>query len=139
VVIVEQPQKATNYLTLITNLNHIQMKDQSQNNTLSPHTTEKLQYISPCTVVLDLPIILTVDKKLTVGMPYLYVEGSHIKAVNLIDIWDADNYVYIKIQDLKTSKINTVSWSLEYSGAYYLWTLASYSYLLKLTGEKKNK
>lgn len=93
----------------------------------------KVQYISPLTVVVDLPFILSTERKLTVGSPYLYLEGSHITAVKLLDVWDADKYVHVKIQDLKTGIITILQWSLDYSGKYWLWSLASFEYLQSIT------
>ncbi len=53
----------------------------------------KLEYFRPDIVRLDLPFIQTEDKMLVFGMPYLKVEGEHIDAVCLLDIWDEDGYV----------------------------------------------
>jgi len=98
-----------------------------------PSQTSKVQYISPLTVVVDLPFILSTDRKLTIGSPYLYLEGSHISAVNLLDVWDADKYIHVKIQDLKTGTIIILQWSRDYSGKCWLWSLASLEYLQSLT------
>lgn len=107
------------------------MSNTLQNDTLSG--TSIVQYISPCTVVLDLPNILTIDKKLTVGLPYLYLHGSSINAVQLLDIWDEGNNVFIKIQDLHTANINTLSYSLTDSETYWTWSLVSIAYLQKIS------
>ena len=53
---------------------------------------DTLQYVTPSTVFLDLPFILTVDKELTVGMPYLLLEGNRSTAVKLLNVRDADGY-----------------------------------------------
>ena len=92
-----------------------------------------LEYLPPNTVILDLPFILTPDKTLTVGMPYMKLEGLHKDAIKLLDVWDEDNVVYLKIQNIQTGKINTISWILDYSGGYWLWSLASLDYLMNLT------
>ena len=98
-----------------------------------PSQTSKVQYISPLTVVVDLPFILSNERKLTVGSPYLYLEGSHITAVKLLDVWDADKYVHVKIQDLTTGTITILKGSSDYSGDNCLWSLASLDYVQSLT------
>ncbi len=62
------------------------MSNNLQHDALS--ATSKVAYISPCTAVVNLPFILFIDRKFTIGSPYLYLEGCHITAVNLLDIWD---------------------------------------------------
>lgn len=110
------------------------MLDMSNNLKLDAlSATSKVAYISPCTAVVDLPFILSTDRKLTIGSPYLYLEGSHITAVNLLDVWDTDKYVHVKIQDLMTGKISILQWSRDYSGKYWLWSLASLEYIKSIT------
>ncbi len=90
----------------------------------------KLEYFCPNIVRLDLPFILTKNKMLVSNMPYLKLEGTHIDAVRLINVWDEDGYVYLKIKNLKTGQVNTISWLLEYKGDFWLWSLASLSYFI---------
>ncbi len=91
---------------------------------------KKLEYFLPNIVRLDLPFILTEDKMLVLNMPYLKLEGQHVDAVRLLDVWDKDEIVNLKIQDLKTNKINVLSHNLKYSGNYWLWCLAEFEYLI---------
>lgn len=95
--------------------------------------TSKVEYISPYTAVVNLPFILSTDKKLTIGSPYLYLEGSHITAVNLLDVWDIETYVQVKVQDRKTGTITILKGSSDYSGDNCLWSLASLDYVQSLT------
>lgn len=88
-----------------------------------------LEYITPNTVSLNLHFILTAGKKLTVGMPYMMLEGQNSFAIKLIDVWDRKGVVYLKVQDLATTKIKTISWNLVYSGEFWLWSLADYETL----------
>ncbi len=108
-----------------------QMEKQSRNDNPSQRTNSIMQYISPCTVVLDLSVILTIDKKLTIGLPYLYLEGDYIDAVQLLDVREENDTVFIKTQDFQTGKIKTVSWS-EGNSETNLWSLISLAYLQKL-------
>jgi len=110
------------------------MSNNLQHDALS--ATSKVAYISPYTAVVDLPFILSTDRKLTIGSPYLYLEGSHITAVNLLDVWDTDKYVHVKIQDLMTGKMNILQWPRDYSEKYWLWSLASFEWMQKIVNEK---
>jgi hypothetical protein len=92
-------------------------------------SNNKLEYLPNKTVILNLPFILTTKKELKIGMPYMFLEGQHINAVRLLKVTDTDGVVYIKIQNLQTLKVYTISWNLNYDGSYWLWSLTSYSFL----------
>lgn len=92
-----------------------------------------LEYLTPDTIVLDLHFILTVDKQLTIGMPYMLLEGCHTKAVRLLDVKDADNIVYLKVEELNTHKQFTLSWNMEFTDGYWLWSLADFDTLVNIT------
>ncbi|MBN1187001.1 MAG: hypothetical protein JXB49_32285 [Bacteroidales bacterium] len=51
-----------------------------------------LEYVSPDTIVLNLPFIMTKGKSLTKGMPYLKVEkkiiGDDVAAIRLLNFQD---------------------------------------------------
>ena len=85
-----------------------------------------------------MPFILTTDRILTVGMPYMKLEGQHTDAIRLLDVWDADGYIYLKIQGLQTGKVNTISWILEDTGGYWLWSLSSLDYIMCIS-DKPNQ
>ncbi|MBN1638534.1 MAG: hypothetical protein JW866_06195 [Ignavibacteriales bacterium] len=89
----------------------------------------KLEYFRPNVVRLDLPFILTENKMLVLNMPYLKLEGVHSDAIRLLDVWDNDNYVFLKIEHLQTGKISTLSWWLDYTGTYWLWSLSSITFI----------
>lgn len=63
-------------------------------------------------------------------------EGRHSDAVKLLDIWDSDEFVYLKLRDLKTGRSYTISWNLTYKGDYHLWSLADFEYLMTLSKER---
>jgi hypothetical protein len=88
------------------------------------------EYILPDSIRLALPFILTKDKKLTIGMPYMKLEGHHTTAVKLIDAWEKDGVAYLKLQELKTDRVYTVSCKIERESEFWLWSLASYDYLV---------
>ncbi len=89
-------------------------------------------YFRPDCIRLDLPFILTRDKKLTIGMPYLYSEGNHSSAIRLLNVWDEGGIVYLQVQNLATTRTYTISWNLDYNGEFWLWSLADFDYLMNL-------
>ena len=84
-------------------------------------------------IILDRPFILTQDKTLVTGMPYMLLEGNRTKAIRLLDIEIVQGIVYLMVQELKSPKTFTLSWNVEYEGDYYLWTLADYDTLSNLS------
>ena len=109
------------------------MKD---NNTNAQNCNESkrsvFEYILPDSIRLDLPFILTHDKKLTIGMPYLKLEGHHTTAVKLLDGWFKDGFAYLKLKELNTGIVYTVSCKIHRESKFWLWSLASYDYLVDL-------
>ena len=88
------------------------------------------------TFKLDREFILIQDKTLLTGMPYLYNEGNKSVAVRLLEVWNdydmEDEFVYLTLQEIQTNRTFTLSWNLNYSGSYYLWTLADFPTLTNL-------
>ena len=87
-----------------------------------------LVYLSPDTIVLDLPFIMTCGKRLTLKMPYLKVEkrtiGEDIAAIRLLGFQDYAGVVYLNVQDIKTGKCYNLSWNMEFDGDWWLWSLS---------------
>lgn len=108
---------------------------QNSTNQTSPDG-EVLEYITSDTVKLNLHFILTSDKKLTLGMPYMMLEGTHSNAVKLLHVWDDEGIVYLKVQDLATTMTYTISWNLMYTGEFWLWSLADFDYLMNLSNKR---
>jgi hypothetical protein len=99
----------------------------------SQNIPDNLQYVTPNTVVLNLTFILTLHKELTLGMPYLLLEGNRSTAVKLLNVRDAQGFVYLIVQNLQTQKTFELSWDLNYTGSYWLWSLADYDTLMIVT------
>ena len=93
-----------------------------------PFTPDPLKYDQQDTFFLDRPFILTQNKTLVMGMPYMYSEGRRSVAIRLLEVWldyeFEDEFVYLSLQELQTDRTFTVSWNLDYDGGYYLWSLA---------------
>jgi len=101
-------------------------------NSISTSSQVVLSYISTDCVILNLPFIYTTDKKLFIGMPYMKLEGKHTDAIRLLKVWDKNNIVYLKIEDLKTHIINVISHNMEYTGDFWLWSLADFAFIMNL-------
>ena len=96
-------------------------------------TPDCLKYIQSNIVSLDLPFILTTDKKLVTGMPYLYSEGNRSVAIRLIEAWHIDDMLYLTVQELQSDKSFTVSWDMDYKGDYWMWSLADLPTIMNLS------
>jgi len=84
------------------------------------------------TFIFDRPFILTHDKTLVMGMPYMLMEGNRTKAIRLLDIEIVQGIAYLKAEELESQKTLTLSWNLDYDGQYWLWSLADYETLAGL-------
>jgi hypothetical protein len=93
---------------------------------------ETLRFDDNRVYCIDKPFILTQGNLLVEGMPYLYSEGSHIIAVNIVDISVVDEMLYLMLEDLNNSRIFNASWNLEHHGDYYLWTIADLPSIMNL-------
>jgi hypothetical protein len=110
------------------------MKEQSQHTIKSPGDINPLlSYLPEHTVYLNLPCILTLNKTLRIGMPYLYCEGQKTFPIRLLHVWDSDGFVFLRIQNLRTGQVYEISWLLQGDIEYCLWEIASLDYLISLT------
>ena len=96
-----------------------------------------LEYLSPDTIVLNLPFIETQGKRLTKNMPYMKLEkkvvGNDIAAIRLLNYQDYEGVVYLNVQDLKTQRCYNISWNMEIdSDGWWLWSLADFETLTNL-------
>ncbi|MGD0583760.1 MAG: hypothetical protein ABR974_12555 [Bacteroidales bacterium] len=87
-----------------------------------------LEYVTPNTIVLDLPFILTGSKNLTRNMPYMLLEGKP-KAIRLLDFCDTDGIVYLDVQELLSGSTYTMSWNMEFDSGYWIWSMADFETL----------
>lgn len=93
-----------------------------------------LVYFPPDSIIIDLPFILTKNKTLTRKMPYMLLEkkvaGEYIAAIRLVDFNDKDGIVSLDVQELLSGKIYTLSWNMEYTGEWWLWSLADFQSIM---------
>jgi len=87
-----------------------------------------LEYVTSDTIVLDLPFIMTISKRLIKNMPYMKLEqkiaGNDIAAVRLLDFYDKDGIIYLIVQELVNDRTYTISANMGYDCDYWLWSLA---------------
>jgi len=95
-----------------------------------------LEYVTPVSIMLDLPYILTHDKILTINMPYLKLEkkiaGNNIAAIRLLDFEDKDGIISLYVQELKSKKTYYLSTNLDYDGDMWFWSLAGFDTLTNM-------
>ena len=113
------------------------MKDEIINNNNSEVSiTSILHYLPDHRVYLNLPCILTLNKTLRIGMPYMYHEGWKTFAIRLLHVWDSDGFVYLRIQNLQTGQVYEISSILKDNTEYCLWEIASLDYLMNLSNKE---
>ena len=108
------------------------MKTLNDLNDQHNRTPDTIIYERQQILTLDREFILTQDKNLVTGIPYLYSEGSHHVAVRLLKVWEEDDFIYLSLEELQSGRPFKVSWNLDYQGSYYLWTIADLPTLMNL-------
>jgi len=92
-----------------------------------------LEYISPNTIVLDLHFIMTTDKRLTIGMPYLKLAnkniGEEIAAIRLLGFQDYEGMIYLNVQDINTNRSYNLIWNMEIDDNWWFFALADFETL----------
>lgn len=98
-----------------------------------------LEFVSPDSIILDLPFIMTTGKRLTKGMPYLKLAnkniGEDIAAIRLLGFQDYEGMIYLNVQDIKTNRCYNLTWNMEIDDDWWFWSLADYNYLLDVAKE----
>lgn len=84
------------------------------------------------TFILDRPFVLTHNKCLSIGMPYLYSEGRYIAAVRITDIYESERIIYLQLEELDSMRKFTVDWNLDYKGGYHIWSIADLNTIMNL-------
>jgi hypothetical protein len=88
-----------------------------------------LEYVTPDSIVLDMPYILSRGKRLSINKPYMKLEkkvaGNDIAAIRLLDFDDADGIVSLIVQELPNGRTYTISANMDYDGDMWLWTNTS--------------
>lgn len=101
-----------------------------------------LEYISPSEIMLDLPFILTRDKRLSINLPYLKIEqklsGDDINAIKLLRFEVSDGIIRLYVQELDSKKSYTLEWNMDViSNGFWLWQLADMETIIRLSTSTK--
>jgi hypothetical protein len=95
-----------------------------------------MKYISESEILLDLPFILTQNKRLKLNMPYLKTEsglsGNKAVAVRLLDIKVREEIIQLFVQELDSKKSYTLEWNMDYTGSYWIWSLTDFKTAIDL-------
>jgi hypothetical protein len=87
-----------------------------------------LEFISSSEIMLDLPFILTKNKRLKLNMPYLKTEnklsGNDITAIRLLNFEVNEGILQLYVQELESKKTYTLEWNMDYEGGFWIWSLA---------------
>ena len=103
----------------------------AQNKTFFPDD-DILTYYPDGSAKIDLENILTYDRIIYPDMLLLKQEGSHFDIIRVLEVWDQDVDVKIKIQDRRTGIEHVISQILDRNVGYFIWTLISYPYAMKM-------
>jgi len=89
-----------------------------------------LEYISPSEFMLDLPFILTQNKRLRLNMPYLKTEknlsGNKISAIRLLNFDTYDTIIVLYVQDLQSKKTFSLEYNMDSTSGYWIWGLSDF-------------
>lgn len=101
-----------------------------------------LEFISTTEIVLDLPFILTRDKRLSINLPYLKIEqklsGDDIDAIKLLRFEVSDGIIRLYVQELDSKKSYTLEWNMDViSNGFWLWQLADMETIIRLSTSTK--
>jgi hypothetical protein len=80
--------------------------------------------------MLDLPFILTQNKRLKLNMPYLKTEsklsGNDITAIRLLDFEAYDTIIVLYVQDLQSKKTFSLEYNMDSTSGYWIWSLSDF-------------
>ena len=92
-----------------------------------------LEYNSPSEIMLDLPFILTQNKRLRLNMPYLKTEnclsGNKISAIRLLNFETYDTIIVLYVQDLLSKKKFSLEYNMDSTSGYWIWSLSDFESL----------
>jgi len=120
------------YAFLSIYMKHLHMMPENAQNKTFSTSDDIMIYLPNGGVRIDLDNILTIDRIIYPDMLLLKQEGSHFDIIRVIDIWDENGYVKIRIQDRKTGREHDISQILDRNNGYFIWTLISYQFAMKM-------
>jgi hypothetical protein len=89
-----------------------------------------MKYISESVIELNLPFILTKDKRLKLNMPYLKTEnclsGNKISAIRLLNFDTYDTIIVLYVQDMQSKKTFSLEYNMDSTSGYWIWSLSDF-------------
>jgi hypothetical protein len=89
-----------------------------------------LEFISSSEIMLDLPFILTQNKRLRLNMPYLKTEnnlsGNKISAIRLLNFETYDTMIVLYVQDLQSKRKFRLEYNMDSTSGYWIWSLSDF-------------
>jgi hypothetical protein len=102
-----------------------------------------LEYISPSEIMLDLPFILTQNKRIKLNMPYLKTEnclsGNKISAIRLLNFETYDTIIVLYVQDLQSKKTFSLEYNMDSTSGYWIWSLSDFESLFDIHKYHKSR
>jgi hypothetical protein len=96
-----------------------------------------MKYISASEILLNLPFILTQDKRLKLNKPYIKTENklscNDITAIRLLNFEVNKSIIQLYVKELKSKKTYSLEWNMDYAGGYWLWNLSDFETILGIT------
>lgn len=89
-----------------------------------------MKCISASEIMLDLPFILTQNKRLKLNMPYLKTEnnlsGNKISAIRLLNFDTHNTVIVLNVQDLQSKKTFRLEYNMDSTSGYWIWSLSDF-------------
>ena len=101
--------------------------EQKSSERLGQHQKGIFTYYPDGSVQVRMDNILTTDQILYPGMILLKSEGHRFDVVKVLDVWDINGFLYVKVEDTKLGRV--INLSQRIGVKYFVWTLVSYDYL----------
>ena len=95
-----------------------------------------IKYYPDGNVKILLDNILTLDHIVHPNMKVLKMEGSHFDTINILEIWDDGDYVYLKVKDIKTQREHELVQILDRENKYFLWSIIDLDYAMGMMEDK---
>lgn len=96
-----------------------------------------LEFISQSEIELDLPFIVTQNKRLRLNMPYLKAENSlsenKISAIRLLNFDTYDTIIVLYVQDLQSKKTFSLEYNMDSNSGYWIWSLTDFENLVNIS------
>jgi hypothetical protein len=110
--------------------------EQNTSKQIGQHSEDTITYYPGGLVQVRMENILTTGQVLFPGMLLLKSEGPRFDVVRVLEVWDKDGFLCVKVRDNKTGRVMTLDQRI--GASYYVWTLVSYDYLDRRFANKNN-